>query len=105
MAKKDGLQRREDNEAQLDELGNDRSQVGTDSAGQSGDSTGLSDLEEANEESVDELAETDQAYEANVVLGVEEAADRPEKEVQTHTGERYRREDDTPPIDGSKDAA
>jgi hypothetical protein len=105
MAKDERSNRTRDNEAQLDELGNDPSQVGSDSAGQSGDATGLSDSEDANEESVDELAETDQAYEANVVSGVEEAADRPEKEVQTHTGERYRREDDIPPIDGSKDAA
>lgn len=105
MAKNDRSQRSGDNEAQLDELGKDRAQVGSDSAGQSGDATGLSNFADANEESVDELAETDQAYEANVVTGVEEAADRPEKEVRTHTGDRYQREDNIPPVDGSKDAA
>ena len=105
MVKNKRSGRNEDNEAQLDELGNDPSQVGTDSAGQSGDATGLSNVEDANEESVDELAETDQAYEANVIAGVEEAADRPEKEVQTHTGERYQREDDIPPVGGSKEVA
>lgn len=105
MAERHRSDRDADNEAQMDELGNDPSQVGSDSAGQSGDPIGLSDIEDANEESVDELAETDQAFEANAVLGVEEAADRPEKEVQTHMGDRYRREDDIPPIDGSKDDA
>jgi len=105
MAKRSKSDRHSDNEAQLDELGNDPTQVGPDSAGQSGDPTGLSSIEDANEESVDELAETDQAYEANAVLGVEEAADHPEKEVRTHTDERYRREDDIPPVDGSKDDA
>ncbi len=106
MAKHNRSDRHADNEAQLDELGKDPAQVGSDSAGQSGDPAGLSSTEDANEESVDELAETDQAYEANAVLGVEEAADRPEKEVHTHTGDRYRREDDIPPVDGSKkDAA
>jgi hypothetical protein len=105
MAAKKRSDRDSDNEAQLDELGNDPAQVGPDSAGQSGDPIGLSNIEDANEESVDELAETDQAFEANAVLGVEEAADRPEKEVQTHTGDRYRREDDIPPVDGSKDDA
>ena len=97
--------RNTDNQARPDDLGNDPGQVGTDSAGQSGDATGLSHVEDANVESVEELAETDQAYEANVVEGVEEAADRPEKEVRTHDGERYRREDDLPPEGGSKEEA
>ena len=105
MAMKNRSDRHSDNEAQLDELGNDPAEVGPDSAGQSGDPVGLSNTADANEESVDELTETDQAYEANAVLGVEEAADRPEKEVRTHTGDRYRREDDIPPFDGSKDDA
>ncbi len=51
-----------DNEAQLDELGDDPGQVGSDSAGQSGDSQGLSDIAESAAESVEELADTDQAY-------------------------------------------
>ena len=87
----------DDNEARLDELGTDPGQVGSDSAGQSGDAQGLSGIEEANEESVEELADTDQAYEADVVQGVEDAGDHPEKEVRSHQDPDYRREDDIPP--------
>jgi len=46
-----------DLEARPDELGRDSRQVGFDSAGQSGDSQQLSIVEDANEESVEELAE------------------------------------------------
>src|SRR6185312_10770959 len=53
-----------DNEAQLDELGSDPGQVGSDSAGQSGDTQGLSQIADAANVSVEELADTDQAYEA-----------------------------------------
>jgi hypothetical protein len=52
------------------------------SAGQSGDLQGLSDSELADSESVDELLEEGNAFEADVVAGVEEA-DTP-KEVRTH---------------------
>jgi hypothetical protein len=52
------------------------------SAGQSGDLQGLSDFELADSESVDELLEEGNAFEADVVAGVEEA-DTP-KEVRTH---------------------
>ena len=52
------------------------------SGGQSGDLQGLSDRETANSESVDELVEEGNAFEADAVLGVEEAGD-PE-EVHTH---------------------
>ena len=52
------------------------------SAGQSGDLQGLSDLELTDSESVDELLEEGNAFEADVVAGVEEA-DSP-KEVRTH---------------------
>ena len=87
----------DDNEARLDELGTDPGQVGSDSGGQSGDAQGLSDIEEANEESVEELADTDQAFEADVVQGVEDAGDHPEKEVRSHEDQNYRRDDDVPP--------
>jgi hypothetical protein len=87
----------DDNEARLDELGTDPGQVGSDSAGQSGDAQGLSHVEEANEESVEELADTDQAFEADVVQGVEDAGDHPEKEVRSHQDQNYRRDDDVPP--------
>jgi hypothetical protein len=48
-------------------------------AGQSGDLQGLSDVEEADSESVDELLEDGQSFEAEVVEGVEDVED--EKEV------------------------
>jgi hypothetical protein len=51
---------------------------------QSGDLQGLSRLEAADSESVDELIEEGNAFEADVVAGVESAADADEKEVHTH---------------------
>jgi hypothetical protein len=51
---------------------------------QSGDLQGLSRFESANSESVDELLEEGNAFEADVVQGVEEAGDEDEKEVHTH---------------------
>jgi len=64
-------------EAQLDDLGSDPRQVGSDSGGQSGGGQGLSSVEDEHVESVTELAESGQAYEADAVEGVEEAADHP----------------------------
>lgn len=52
-------------------------------AGQSGDVEGLSDIEDVDSESVEELAEEGQDYEAEIVSGVERAADRPGEEVNT----------------------
>ncbi len=72
-----------DNEAQLDDLGTDPGQVGPDSAGQSGDTQGLSHEAEAMDESVEELADTDQPYEAGIAEGVEDAEDHPEQPVHT----------------------
>jgi hypothetical protein len=54
------------------------------SAGQSGDLQGLSNVEAADSESVEELIEEGNAFEANVVTGVERAEDADEKEVITH---------------------
>jgi hypothetical protein len=51
-------------------------------AGQSGDLQGLSDTEQADSESVEELLEEGQAFEAGVVGGVEEA-DADQGEVRT----------------------
>jgi len=85
----------EDNQAGPDELGSDPGQVGPDSAGQSGDTQGLSDVAEANEESVEELAESGQALEAEVIEGVEDAPDADVSEVTTH--EEHQREKDIPP--------
>jgi hypothetical protein len=84
-----------DNQAQPDELGNDPAQVGPRSAGQAGDAERLSQQAEADAESVEELADTDQATEAATVEGVEDAADHPERPVHTHL--EYGRPDDLPP--------
>ncbi len=56
---------------------------GTRSGGQSGDLQGLSGLERAGSESVAELLEEGNPFEAEVVSGVE-AADAEEREVRTH---------------------
>jgi len=92
--------RTRDNEARPDDLGSDPGQVGPDSAGQSGDPQELSEIADANDESVEELADTDQALEAAAVEGVEDAADHPER--PTHTHEEYGRLDDLPPERGSE---
>jgi hypothetical protein len=57
---------------------------GSRSGEQSGDLQGLSRLEAADSESVDELIEEGNAFEADVVAGVESADDADEKEVRTH---------------------
>jgi len=51
---------------------------------QSGDLQGLSRREGADSESVDELIEEGNAFEADVVAGVERADDADEQEVHTH---------------------
>jgi hypothetical protein len=53
-------------------------------ARQSGDLQGLSRAEQANSESVDELVEEGNIFEAGAVAGVEEADDQDTKEVHTH---------------------
>jgi hypothetical protein len=62
------------------------------SESQSGDLQGLSKGESADSESVDELMEEGNAFEAGVVAGVEDAAGHDEKEVRT----REVPEDDVP---------
>lgn len=74
-------------EARLDQLDRDRGRAGPDTAGQSGDTQGLSALSDAAEESVEELAEDGQYYEAQVLEGIEDAADHPERAVHTHESE------------------
>ena len=54
------------------------------SAGQSGDLQGLANVEGADSESVDEPIEEGNAFEADVVAGVEAAGDAEGKEVHTH---------------------
>ena len=69
-------------EAQMDEMGSDPREVGADSGGQSGDTQGLSRSSDDSEESVIELAESGQGYEAEKLEGMEEAADHPEEPVR-----------------------
>lgn len=73
--------------------------LGPDSGGQSGDNEGLSDIADADSESVDELEEEGQSFEAEVISGVEDAPDADEGEVHTHevpeddVPEEYRNQD------------
>lgn len=84
-----------DLKAHLDELGSDPRQVGARSAGQSVGAEGLSSEEEASEESVEGLADSNQALEAASLEGVEDAANHPER--PTHTHEEYGNPEDVPP--------
>ena len=65
---------------------------GPESGGQSGDIQGLSRAELADSESVEELVEEGQAYEAGIVEGVENVPDADKGGVRT----RQVREDDVP---------
>jgi hypothetical protein len=58
--------------------------VDADSAGQSGDTQGLSDVAEADSESVKELLEEGQSLEAGIIDGIENAPDADVAEVTTH---------------------
>ena len=71
-------------ESEMIEGGGDDSPEGPDAAGMSGDVEGLDDEAEANDESVEELVEEGQYYEAEVVDGVENAPDADEGEVVVH---------------------
>ena len=59
-------------------------QVKSKSAVQSGDLQGLSNVESVDSESVDELVEEGNSFEAGIVSGVEDAGDADEEEVHTH---------------------
>jgi hypothetical protein len=67
--------------------------TGPDSGGQSGDTQGLSGVAEAGSESVEELAEEGQSFEAEAISGVEDAPDPDVAEVHT----KQVPEDDVPP--------
>jgi hypothetical protein len=58
--------------------------LGARSGGQSGDLQGLSNRRGASSESVNELLEEGNAFEAEIVKGVEDADDADEGEVHTH---------------------
>ncbi len=88
---------RRDREAELVEFEPDPGQPASEGAGQSGDTQGLPGESEAAPESVEELAEEDQAFEAGVVEGVEEAGDHPGRPVRSHEDPRPRRESELPP--------
>jgi len=66
--------------------------IGPEAGGQAGDTEGLSRDEIAGPESVEELLEEGQAYEAAVISGVENAPDADQAEVTT----RQVPEDDVP---------
>src|SRR6266550_8223346 len=61
-----------------------RMETGPDSAGQGGATQQISDTPIADSESVEELAEEGNAFEANVIYGVENASDPDVAEVTTH---------------------
>ena len=88
---------RRDRDAELDELGSDPGQVGPESGGQSGDAQDLEGDTEAADESVEQLSEDDQAYEAGVIEGVEDAGDHPERPVRSHEDRRPVHESELPP--------
>jgi hypothetical protein len=66
--------------------------LGAEAGGQSGDTEGLSRSENADSESVEELLEEGQAFEAGIVSGVENAPDADKGGVRT----RQVPEDDVP---------
>lgn len=71
---------------------NNEDELGPDSAGQSGDIQDLSDVADANSQSVEELLEEGNAFEAEVTEGVEDAESPDVSEVTT----REVPEDDVP---------
>ena len=70
----------------------DQDELGPAAAGQSGDTQGISDIADADSESVKELEEEGDAFEAGIVEGVENAKDPDVSEVTT----REVPEDDIP---------
>jgi len=89
MVRKKRVPDLEGTEFERDERG-----LGPDTGGQSGDLQGLSDRETVDSESVEELVEEGQSWEASALAGVEDAEneDGNPREVHTH-GEL---EDDVP---------
>src|SRR5262249_23784248 len=74
--------------------------TGSDSAGQSGSDQGLSEFAEADSESVEELVEEGQDYEAELVAGVESAGNAVESGVpQRKRKNEFEEEDEEPEPD------
>lgn len=65
----------EPDESELDIAPSEPRGMGPDSAGQSGSTQGLSEIADDDSESVEELEEEGQSYEAEVIAGVEHADD------------------------------
>jgi hypothetical protein len=80
--------------ANLNPADNEHNQeeAGSNAAGQSGDNQGISDVADADSESVEELVEEGNSFEAAAVEGVENAKDPDVSEVTT----RQVPEDDVP---------
>ncbi len=70
--------------------------LGSETAGQAGDTAGLSEIEDEASQSVEELAAEGQDYEAEAVKGVEDAAAADEEEVVPHP-ERPLLDNEIPP--------
>ncbi len=62
--------------------------LGPSAAGQSGDLQGLSNVADADSESVEELVEEGQAMEADAIAGVEDSPDADISEVRTRSRPR-----------------
>ena len=75
-----------ENDEPQDEAGNQPGQGGPGRDGQSGDAQGLSQAVDAAEQSVRELADAGQDYEAQILKGVEDATDHPGKPVPDRGG-------------------
>ena len=77
----------------------DRDEDATNSAGQSGDNQQISNLSDADSESVEELLDEGNSFEAGIVEGVEDAPDADVAEVTTRevnqddVPEEYRNDD------------
>lgn len=69
---------------ELDQEFRGRGRSNSQAARRSEDFEGLSQAEDADSESVDELVEEGNVFEAGAVAGVEEADDADEREVHTH---------------------
>ena len=83
-------------EAALDELEAQSGAPSTESAGQSGDTQDLPPDSDVADESVKELAEGGQSYEAEAVAGVADAGNHPERPVRSHQDPRPTPESELP---------
>ncbi len=92
ISKKGQIDRDRETSAEGLESSGGRERQDPDAAGQAGDLQGLSGTPDADSESVEELLEEGQFYEAEVISGVENASDDAEKPIRT----REVPEDDVP---------